>query len=53
MEEDVKSKFTRWSLLKAKSDDLSVEAARDFLNQELLNTLEVSRVPLLLCCHEC
>lgn len=40
MEEDVKHKFVKWSLLKAKTDDLCIEAARDFLNNELLNTLE-------------
>lgn len=39
-EEDVKQKFVQWSLRAAKADDLSVELARDFLNNELLNTLE-------------
>lgn len=39
-EEDVKRKFVKWSLLKAKSDELDVESARDFLNNELLNTLQ-------------
>lgn len=41
MEEDIHRKFVKWSLKKAKADDLSVESARDFLNLELLNTLEV------------
>lgn len=40
MEEDIYRKFTKWSLTQAKKDDLSVEAAQDFLNNELLNTLE-------------
>lgn len=40
MEEDVKSKFVKWSLSKAKKDELSVDAARDFLNEELLCSLE-------------
>lgn len=40
MEEDIKNKFTKWSLRKAKTDDLSVEAAREYLNTELLITLE-------------
>lgn len=40
MEEDVKSKFVKWSLRKAKDDDLSVESAREFLNTELLIGLE-------------
>lgn len=40
MEEDIKNKFIQWSLRKAKHDDLSVEAARDYLNSELLVTLE-------------
>lgn len=40
MEEDVKHKFTKWSLRQAKSDELSVESARDFLNNELLSSLE-------------
>lgn len=42
VEEDIKRQFVQWSLRKAKRDDLSVEAAREFLNEELLNTLEVS-----------
>lgn len=42
MEEDVKSKFVKWSLKKAKADELDVEAARDFLNNELLNNLEAN-----------
>lgn len=41
MEEDIHRKFVKWSLMKAKADDLSVESARDFLNLQLLNTLEV------------
>lgn len=32
MEEDVKSKFVKWSLGKAKADELSVEAAQEFLS---------------------
>lgn len=40
MEEDVKSKFVKWSLSKAKHDDLSVEAAQEYLNNELLSSLE-------------
>lgn len=39
-EEDIKLKFTKWSLMKAKKDELSVETARDYLNNELLITLE-------------
>lgn len=39
-EEDVKRKFVKWSLQKAKKDELDVESARDFLNNELLNTLQ-------------
>lgn len=42
MEEDIKTKFIKWSLSKAKSDELSVEIARDFLNNDLLNTLEAA-----------
>lgn len=42
MEEDVKSKFVKWSLKKAKADELDVQAAKDFLNTELLNTLEAN-----------
>lgn len=41
MEEDILRKFTKWSLTKAKKDELSVEAAQGYLNNELLNTLEV------------
>lgn len=37
MEEDVKRKFVRWSLSKAKHDELSVEAAQEYLNTELLS----------------
>lgn len=44
MEEDIKNKFVKWSLGKAKHDDLSVEAAQDYLNKELLNTLEAAFV---------
>lgn len=49
LEEDVKQKFTKWSLLQAKSDDLCVEAARNFLNQELLVTLAASMPPMCTC----
>lgn len=45
MEEDVNRKFVKWSLVKAKSDDLSVEAAQDFLNNELLCSLEALAAP--------
>lgn len=41
MEEDMKLKFVKWSLTKAKKDELSVEAARDYLNSELLISLDV------------
>lgn len=41
MEEDIKCKFVKWSLLKAKKDELSLEAARDFLNEQLLVELDV------------
>lgn len=41
MEEDVKHKFSKWSLRRAKADDLSVESARDYLNNELLVKLDV------------
>lgn len=44
MEEDMNQKFVRWSLAKAKSDELSVESAQDFLNNHLLNVLEVAHV---------
>lgn len=40
MEEDIKNKFVKWSLKKAKSDEPSADAARDFLNDELLCGLE-------------
>lgn len=40
-EEDVKAKFVKWSLKAAKDSDLSVESARDYLNDKLLSTLEV------------
>lgn len=47
LEEDVHSKFVKWSLKQAKADDLSVDSARDYLNNELLNSLEacVGRPP--------
>lgn len=45
MEEDIKGKFVKWSLLKAKKDELSVEAARDYLNEELLVELDVCASP--------
>lgn len=48
MEEDINRKFIKWSLGKAKLDDLSIEAAREFLNNGLLNTLEVYRLLTLL-----
>ena len=38
-EEDLHRKFTKWSLRTAKSDTLSVEAARDWLNKHILGTL--------------
>jgi len=38
-EEDVHRKFVKWSLASAKKDALSVEAARDYLNDVLLPTL--------------
>lgn len=44
MEEDVKHKFTKWSLKMAKRDDLSVEAAQQFLNTVLLPSLEACTV---------
>lgn len=44
LEEDINQKFIRWSLAQAKSDDRSVESAHDFLNNQLLNTLEVAHV---------
>lgn len=47
MEEDIKAKFVKWSLSKAKNDDLNVDAARDFLNDELLGNLEACMLPLL------
>lgn len=46
LEEDIKGKFVKWSLSKAKTDDLSVESAQEYLNTQLLNTLEVGRI----CC---
>lgn len=45
LEEDVKTKFTKWSLKQAKADDLNVELAQEFLNNELLVTLEESMQP--------
>lgn len=41
MEEDIKQKFLKWSLAQAKDDSLSVDAARDYLNDDLLIKLEV------------
>ena len=38
-EEDINRKFIKWSLKQARKDELSVEAARDYLNNELLPTL--------------
>ena len=38
-EEDINRKFIKWSLKQARKDELSVEAARDYLNKELLPTL--------------
>ena len=38
-EEDINRKFIKWSLKAARKDELSVEAARDYLNKELLPTL--------------
>lgn len=49
MEEDIQRKFTKWSLLQAKNDDLSVEAAQEFLNNELLCSLEACCNRLCLC----
>lgn len=49
MEEDVKTKFTKWSLAKAKGDDLSVETAQEYLNTELLIGLEACRIPHVMC----
>ena len=39
MEEDVNNAFVKWSLGKAKKDDLSCEEARDYLNGTLLAAL--------------
>lgn len=47
MEEDIKGKFMKWSLRQAKNDDLSVEAAREYLNTELLVTLEACAYVLM------
>lgn len=47
MEEDIQRKFVKWSLAQAKAEDLSVESARDYLNNQLLNTLEVAHAA---CC---
>lgn len=47
MEEDIKQKFVKWSLLRAKADELSVQSARDFLNDELLITLDVCLLSLM------
>ena len=38
-EEDLHRKFTKWSVRTAKSDTLSVEAARDWLNEHILGSL--------------
>lgn len=45
MEEDIKQRFVKWSLTQAKSDDLCIESARAFLNDEVLATLEVRMPP--------
>lgn len=41
MKEDIKHKFVKWSLSAARKSELSVVAARDFLNDKLLINLEV------------
>lgn len=41
MEEDLQRRFVKWSLKAAKGSELSVVAARDFLNNELLANVEV------------
>ena len=38
-EEDVNRKLTKWCLRGAKKDDLSIDSARDYLNNELLPSL--------------
>lgn len=47
LEEDIKQKFVKWSLRAAKTEDLSVAAARDYLNNELLASLEVRNLILI------
>lgn len=46
MEEDLQQKFVKWSLKAAKDSDLSVESARDYLNNNLLANLEVCATPM-------
>jgi len=38
-EEDLKRKFIKWSLRAARSDELAVEAARDYINEEIMAKL--------------
>lgn len=45
MEEDINHKFTKWSLMQAKKDDLSVASAREFLNNNLLSSLPACGSP--------
>ena len=40
--QDIYRKFMKWSLSKAKKDELSVEEARDYLNKDLLASLPQS-----------
>lgn len=40
--QDIYRKFMKWSLSKAKKDELSVEEARDHLNNDLLASLPQS-----------
>lgn len=49
LEEDLQQKFVKWSLKMAKKSDLSVAAARDYLNDELLNNLEAQSIIKLRC----
>lgn len=51
MEEDIQRKFVKWSLAQAKAEDLSVELAREYLNNQLLNSLEVAHEAC--CANEC
>lgn len=44
LEEDIHQKFVKWSLARAKTDELSVESAQDFLNNQLLSALEVGHM---------